>query len=99
MEMSRCQRTLWIAKIHATTARPQRRKLHVAVCLALSVSAGLAGAKVFEVTSAADAGTGSRLLPSVQELSTLRYCSDGDPALFLPGVSDPALVLDGHRRR
>ena len=30
-------------------------------------------------------------LPSVEELSTLRYCSDGDPALFLPSVSGPGI--------
>jgi len=33
-------------------------------------------------------------LPTVQELSTLRYCSDGDPALFLPGVSGPGTRCD-----
>ena len=30
-------------------------------------------------------------LPSVEELSTLRYCSDGDPALFLPSLSGPGI--------
>jgi len=33
-------------------------------------------------------------LPSVEELSTLRYCSDGDPALFLPSVSGPGIRCD-----
>jgi hypothetical protein len=30
-------------------------------------------------------------LPTVEELSTLRYCSDGGPALFLPSVSGPGI--------
>jgi hypothetical protein len=37
------------------------------------------------------APSGGWRLPTVEELATLRYCSDGDPALFLPSVSGPGI--------